>query len=39
MEFDKRVFVGRIRFRVIGRIGRIKVVSYGGKIKAKGKSE
>ena len=31
----KRVFVGRIRVKRIGRIGRIKVLRVGGQIKAK----
>jgi len=32
----KRIFVGRIKFKTIARVGRIKGVGYGGKIKNKG---
>ncbi len=35
MEKSKKIFVGRIRFNVIARIGRIKGVEYGSKIEAK----
>lgn len=31
-----RVFVGRIRFRFIGRVGRIKVKGIGGKTENRG---
>ncbi len=34
----KKVFVGRIRFRYFGRIGRIKVLSIGCKTEVKSKS-
>jgi len=36
---SERIFVGRVKFNVIGRVGRIKVVGYGGKTKVKGKGE
>jgi len=31
----KRVFIGRIRVKRIGRVGRIKVLRVGGQIKVK----
>ena len=35
---EKRVFVGRIRHFIVGRVGRIKGVYYGGEAKAETKS-
>ena len=35
---EKRVFVGRIIFRKVGRVGRIKVPANGRKIKAENQS-
>jgi hypothetical protein len=35
---EKRVFVGRIRHFIVGRVGRIKGVYYGGEVKAENKS-
>jgi len=32
---EKRIFIGRIIFRKVGRVGRIKVSANGRKIKAK----
>ncbi len=37
MISNKRVFVGRVRFSVIGRVGRIKVIGYGSKIEVEDK--
>jgi len=33
---SRRVYVGRIRFRVVARVGRIKGARYGGEAKAEG---
>ena len=33
-EKKRRVFVGRIRFRVIGKVGRIKVANRGREAQA-----
>ena len=35
MEKSEKTFVGRIRFRFIAKVGRIKGVSYGGAAKDK----
>ena len=35
---SRRIFVGRIRFSVIGRVGRIRVASRGGETEAKSES-
>jgi len=35
---SNRVFVGRIKSKLVVRVGRIKVLTYGGKVKVKGKS-
>lgn len=34
----KRVFVGRIKLKRYGRVGRIKVLKIGGKVEAKNSS-
>ncbi len=34
-EENVKIFVGRIKFVPRIKVGRIKVVSYGGKVKAK----
>ena len=33
-----RAFVGRIKPRLVVRVGRIRVLAYGGKVKVEGKS-
>ena len=33
-EKERRVFVGRIRFRVIGKVGRIRVADHGREAQA-----
>jgi len=33
----RKIFVGTIRFRYVGRVGRIKVEEVGGKVKVRGK--
>ena len=33
-EKERRVFVGRIRFRVIGKVGRIRVANHGREAQA-----
>lgn len=34
----KRIFVGRIKFKYFGRVGKIKVVKHGSKVKVKDKN-
>lgn len=33
-----KLYVGRIKVRCLGRVGRVRVVGYGGKVKVESKS-